>query len=832
LRYSTTPEPSNCRHYQAITRVAGADGTPFFLVTRNGNTPETPGDNELNCFDSASELYNGNLVVFKMGSRDKNGERLRSNRLRKGVHVDNTPPPPEDIATIFFTVVGGDPADPDPAKHPGLVLGHGEGGVPPRVYAHPGGMQLVGHMLAMAMDTRREPSLPPWGDDPYEIAPSPTLIMFLDVSDPEAPRVTSSYVPLQTINGNDEALRNADGIGITPSSDGSYLMVVTGGFADTFFFYKSTLANSQEIPNVLESPDLNWLYLGKAAVPKVEDHHQTLHFLRQGDIKGPLYLAGARGHPVFADHDRIDLYQVLCATPEQEPVCADGLGIRLATTGNSGTRITPFPNTGGTNTADLAAASGFYESPSGELLFYATQHYNKGPGDTVNMGEWRHIDVVRKDSPTYLPTAVVNGPYEVDEGSSVSLSGSARPPITKAWIELFRDQYFGGPDFATQYPVVDYDDYDLDDFNNFSVLEFQFPTGDPTSIPPFTFTNKDHTQSWKWFAPAGCSIRAQDNEGTRDDDPILVGSGVVRHETYLTTLQVDDGRIIDFDSKLDSVDFLAGCDQYYNSPFDLKWDLDVNGSYETTGSPVTFRAIAFDGPSVVTVPAQAQSRLGGAAGQATVRITVHNVAPELTAFHLTDAAGHELNTSVPFVLTGQPVTVGAGFNDPGVLDHQTATLAWGDGSVETQTAFTTFDEAFGDGTGAVLHRHRYTVAGSYPLVLSVTDDDDGTDTESTVVRVLTPEQAVGELVSLLNSAIAGATNDNVRKDLEKARKALAGSNDLSNNGALKMIRAGNNQAAIAFLQQAITWLRKAQAGGSDVTTLIALLEQVIAALSA
>ena len=35
---------------------------------------------------------------------------LRSNRLSKGLHVDDTVPPVEDIATIHFTVVGGDPA--------------------------------------------------------------------------------------------------------------------------------------------------------------------------------------------------------------------------------------------------------------------------------------------------------------------------------------------------------------------------------------------------------------------------------------------------------------------------------------------------------------------------------------------------------------------------------------------------------------------------------------------------------------------------------------------------------------------------------------------------
>ncbi len=208
------------------------------------------------------------------------------------------------------------------------------------------------------------------------------------------------------------------------------------------------------------------------------------------------------------------------------------------------------------------------------------------------------------------------------------------------------------------------------------------------------------------------------------------------------------------------------------------------------------------------------------------------MAPELTQFRVTDSAGRQVNAEVPFVLTGLPVTAGAGFSDPGALDHQTAALDWGDGSVEPQTAFTSFDEAFGDGTGAVSHTHTYPLAGSYTIALSVTDDDGGADTQSTLVRVVTPEQAVEEIIDLLDSAIAGTTDNSVLKDLEKARKALAGSNDQSNDGALNMIKTGNDQAAIAFLQGAIFWLREAQADGADVAVLIALLEQVVAALSA
>ncbi len=143
LHISSSPNPSSCRHYQSVVRVQGADGTPFLLMTRSGNLPGF-GFSGTACNDSPGETGNGHLVVFRMGSRDKNGERLRSNRLAKGVHVNFTPPNPDDRATIFFTIVDG-----------GLVLGDGESTVPARGYQHPGGMQVIGNVLAMAVEHPR-----------------------------------------------------------------------------------------------------------------------------------------------------------------------------------------------------------------------------------------------------------------------------------------------------------------------------------------------------------------------------------------------------------------------------------------------------------------------------------------------------------------------------------------------------------------------------------------------------------------------------------------------------------------------------------------------------
>jgi hypothetical protein len=199
---------------------------------------------------------------------------------------------------------------------------------------------------------------------------------------------------------------------------------------------------------------------------------------------------------------------------------------------------------------------------------------------------------------------------------------------------------------------------------------------------------------------------------------------------------------------------------------------------------------------------------------------------------VTDSAGRQVNVEVPFLLTKAQVSVAAGFTDPGTLDHQSATLGWGDGSIESQSSFSTFDEAFGDGTGAVSHTHRYLVAGLYTIGLWVADDDGGVGRQAADVRVVTPEQAVQEIIAMIDRAIASAADNNVRTALNLARRALAGSTSRSSDGALSMIKAGINPAAIAFLRDAIFWLRNAQAQGTSLATPIALLEQVIAALSA
>ena len=801
LNITTTPDPSTCKHYQGMVRAEGADGTPFFLVTRSGNTPSNaPG---IICNDSPGETDNGHLIVFRLDSRDKDGERLRSNRLRKGVGFDSTAPVTLDRATIYFTFTGGNPNDPDPAKRPGLVLRDGENNLPPRVYQHPGGMQLVGKMLAVPLESRRT------GED-YESAPEPTAIQFYDVSDPEAPVFKSQFIPK---NSNGETISVAGTLGITPLPNGRYLMVLTGGSSNhSWFFFRSNVDD-------LSRTDLTWEQVRTPLGPDTEDAHQTLNFLREGNINGDLYIAGARGR-LLADRDKFDLYKIVClnANAENSPNCNPGDEIQIIPI-NVNKAANASHSSGSSELLNFAAASAFYVSPSGELIFYATEHDNDGPNETVKVGEWRHVDVVRPNSPTLLPSAKIDGPFVVDEGSSLNLTGIGRQPVTKAFLELFT--FNPGPPTVPLYLTADFKDRNRDDYDNLFNFEHS----------PF---HVDSGYQWVWFAPQGCSIQAINRNGESEN---IVG---IKTLTGATTPQVDaDLKLVMNDAgtgnmfqNIDRISFGSDCGDYYNAPVNLFWDLDRNGIFETQGNTANFSAALVDGPTNLQIPVEARHSMGGAPGTANTVVTVMNVAPQATQFSVVDSAGNPINSTVPWVLTGLPVGIAASFTDPGTLDHQTAQISWGDGTTESNSVFNAFDEAFGDGTGSLTHTHVFNAAGTYAVDLAIADDDGGFDIESASVRVVTPEQAVIELIAMIDTVIASTTDTKVLADLQKARHALTGSNDNSQNGALQKIRSEENEAAASFALTSAALLQKAAEGGADVAVMIALLQQAAAALSA
>lgn len=787
-----SPDPEACKHYQGMARVHAPDGTPYMLISRSGN--------HVTAICPFADDDPGNLLVVEMGSRERTAERLRSNRLARGWSLVN--PDPDD-ATFW-------PTPPDRRDRVVTTITFdGTGGWPD--YGHPGGMQLVDqNVLAVAMET------------PYADAPE-NRILFIDVSDPTSPTLLSHFDPPDPGGGFKAGLLGVVAIRDQAGECCQYLMAVTGGSNTRLRFYRS-LPNDGDATD-LRLPSLQWEEVGRFTESEIEsclgadwhtgigDAHQMLNFVRQGSLDGPLFLMGARNDTKFlpAD-DMVDLYRVNLTGPGQpDPSCP--------LTHEDTRHLTSYPYMGGGDSAIFAAAAGVYVSPAGELLLYATEYENDGPDrqeadgsrgevNTVRFGEWRHHSVVRPGSPTLRPTATVDGPVQVDEGATVLLTGTAAPARTQAWIQLYEDDDAGpsvpGAFDSDQWIVVDYPDRDADDFDDFrKILYFNNEAG-----------------SWRWFAPQGCTIYANDYAVGVDgfpgpDSHVLEGTGAVVVNNDLDK--------IGFDDDLGSITFGADCDAYYRVPIGLTWDLDDDGTFETAGTQVTFDAGTLDGPAAPTVTARGEhptdSTALGTGAPTPLTITVRNVAPQVQTLDVTD----ELGNSTALTLPGRTVTVDVAFTDPGLADTQTATIDWGDGTVDT--TFDDFTDANGGVMGQLLHTHAYDRTGEHDIAVRITDDDGGTTTVIRTITVMTPAEALAATVDELDVLITSTPDGPARDSLVEARDDIVGNHDgQATNGALTKLDDDEPATAITMIGAAVEHLVDAEtAGAGDLTALKDLL---------
>ena len=800
-----SPDPSRCRHYQGIVRYQGPNDTPYFFVTRSGNIPDLLFDyaNNLLCLDLEDQP--GNLLVVKMDSRDRHGERMRSNRLVRGKETADSPPPANDRTVAYFTFNGN--------------------GWPN--YGHPGGMDIVGDVLAVPVE------------HPYNSGDADVLIMFLDISTPEQPQQLTTFIPPE------EHGVLAGLVSITPQADGTYLMLVSGGENKKIWFYESVPTDDDGTTN-LKSPALDWELtdtwtlgedgpdVGATWPTGIGPAHQTLHLIREGDINGDLYVAGARntGSGVFFGEDMLDLYR-LERTGDEFKLVHVSTKHKISYANSDGTLFTADP-LGEPIQAHFAAATGFYVSPTGELLFYATEHANNGPipqnllglplewflGGTVKAGEWRHRDMVRPNSPTLNPTIKANADYTVDEGDSVSIGATAFPPITRSWAELFsNDNYFD------QYLVIDYDDWNKDDFDNFKELD--------GAINDITFGFSDLVSSWRYFAPMGCTMRANDNnfgdDGLFGSDPfpgsstkMLTGTGSVVANPNLNNVLSDDGDH-EMNDAVTSFEFFTNCSDYYDSQMVVQWDLDNDGSFEYSGSMANFSASGLDGPDEVTVAVAAVHPVDDRQGDGGVRVFVQNVAPAIGSFSIVNGSGLQLGVDVAFTLEALPIQLTAAFTDPGLPDHQSATIHWDDGSVENDALFVSFSDAFGGATGQVTQSHTYYTAGQFAVDLTVTDDDGDSGTAAADIEVVTAETAISAVADEIENLISITTDEDQLGALLKAFDNLV-SNTNARNGALSKIDSSNLSAALVKIEEAVEYLITAEGVGiSDLNTLKALL---------
>ncbi len=103
-----------------------------------------------------------------MGSREKTGERLRSNRLKRGVETEDSTSDPADLAISFRRF-------------------NGAGGWPRM--GHPESVQVLGNILVVSI---KKPLTD--GDSRSTTLP-PMRVLFMDASDPENLQIVNEFVP-------------------------------------------------------------------------------------------------------------------------------------------------------------------------------------------------------------------------------------------------------------------------------------------------------------------------------------------------------------------------------------------------------------------------------------------------------------------------------------------------------------------------------------------------------------------------------------------------------------------------------------------------------------
>ena len=168
--------------------------------------------------------------------------------------------------------------------------------------------------------------------------------------------------------------------------------------------------------------------------------------------------------------------------------------------------------------------------------------------------------------------------------------------------------------------------------------------------------------------------------------------------------------------------------------------------HEASGAGTVFASHAYADENVYDVTVTVTDD-EGAWGSDTLTVSVGNVAPRVDAgLDRTIDAGElvalpELFTTEVFDASFGAFTfqsVAGSFVDPGALDSHTATIDWGDGTVEAVSLQERTFSPQGSPSqtiGAMSRTHRYASSGSFSVLITVTDNDGGTGSDSFMVTV-------------------------------------------------------------------------------------------------
>ena len=507
-------------------------------------------------------------------------------------------------------------------------------------------------------------------------------------------------------------------IGLTRLPDGHFLLVTTWGSNEKLEFYRSNGTS-------FFASGFQFQYAGDWWASEIPDgafpsgagtNFQCLSLINQED--GGVYLLGARNmsaaSPIINGEDRIRLFRIANWHAGGDISLSVQTGEIQLRCSSEGTAFAPRRGATAEINASFLAAVGHYVSPTGELLLYATEHWNDGPGACVRMVEFHHDQVARPGGGAHYVQARAGGVYRVNEGSSVALNaGGSLPVRVKPWIELYDEDDFGGSSV-----MVDWDDYFLEDYQDFRTLPWN-----------------DRASSLRWYAPPGYSVILYDSDNytVEANEPYLT-LGSTSWSSSIANLSDSPWQFDNLglhETRVTSMRFVAPVSGQVNAPLNYAWQLAAADAPfaafqgATTGVQQTLKGM--DGPhfAAATVTVTQPGPFGNLTDTAQAVIEVLNVAPAVANFRLDPVPG----------TNDQRARLSLTYTDPGVTDTHTVVITWGDGGS------TTLNRAAGQSTLQVEHQYLdndplLPLETRYTVNVTITDSDNASTTDLETFRVI------------------------------------------------------------------------------------------------
>jgi len=353
------------------------------------------------------------------------------------------------------------------------------------------------------------------------------------------------------------------------------------------------------------------------------------------------------------------------------------------------------------------------------------------------------------------PVADAGGPYSVDEGDTVGLTGSGSDPdgdpLTFTW-DLDDDGTFDAPGQNVDFSAT------LLDGPSIQIVVLQVcddkgscatdqATVTINNVAPMVYAGSDQAVdegelvsfSGSFIDPGVAdthTIEWNFGDGVATDGTLTPLHVYADNGTYTVTLTVtDDDGGVGSDTLTVTVSNVAptveaGADQTvdegelvnfagsFNDPgtadtHTIEWDFGDGGTATSMLTPT--HTYADDGIYTVTLTVTDDD---GGVDSDTLTVTVANVAPTVDA-----GPDQQVYEDEMFQLQGS-------FSDPGILDTHTATIDWGDGSVDVRVV------TENNGSGEVMGSHTYAMPGVYIVTLTVTDDDGGVGMDTMEMTVV------------------------------------------------------------------------------------------------